>query len=113
MKSIMIMPDKQEFYRARSLKQQSVGRHIFLIPNEQIFTLTPKCCVLSGEAANTNFMIVGLNRPGLKPMIYPNPNEGANNYTTDVVIIIMNKSAFLGQLEVRIDFALREVFILI
>ena len=41
-------------------------------------------------------MIIDLNRPVLKPMIYPNPNEDANNYTTDVVIIIMNKSGFLG-----------------
>ena len=56
-------------------KQQSVGRHvaplrhIFLIPNEQVFTLTTKCSVLSGEAANTYFMIMGFSTGWFKSMI--------------------------------------------
>jgi len=46
-----------DFYSAISLKQQSADRHvaplghIFLIPRQPVFSLTPECCVLTGEAA--------------------------------------------------------------
>ena len=45
-----------------ALKQQSADRHaaadgyIILIPSQPIFALSPYCSVLSGEAANTNFI---------------------------------------------------------
>jgi len=46
--------------------------HISLIPRQPVFALSlaPKCCVLNGEAANTNFIDFGLTLPGLEPMTY-------------------------------------------
>ena len=79
------------FYSASSLKQQSAGRHvaplghIILIPSQPVFALSPYCCVLSGEATNTNFIIFGLTRPGLEPTIYRTRGEHANHYATDTV----------------------------
>jgi hypothetical protein len=32
-------------------------RHITLIPSQQVIALIPKCCMLSGKAANTNFIV--------------------------------------------------------
>jgi hypothetical protein len=49
-----------DFNSASSLKQQSVGRHvaplghIIKIPSQPVFALSPYCCMLSGEATNTN-----------------------------------------------------------
>ena len=76
-----------DFYSASSLKQQSVGRHvvplghIILIPSQPVFVLSPYCCVHSGEATNTNFIIFGLTRSGLEPTIY----HYYYHYTTDAV----------------------------
>jgi hypothetical protein len=39
--------------------------------------------VLSGEAANTNFIVLGLSRTGFEPMIYHIQGEHANHYTTN------------------------------
>ena len=36
--------------------------------------------VLSGEATNTNFIVIGLTRSGLEPMIYHTRGEHANHY---------------------------------
>ena len=44
--------------------------------------------MLSGEATNTNFIIFGLTRLGLEPMIYRTLGEHANHYATDAVHII-------------------------
>jgi hypothetical protein len=44
------------------------------------------CCVLSGEATNTSFIVFGLTWPGLEPTIYHTWGEHANYYTTNVVI---------------------------
>jgi hypothetical protein len=72
------------------MKQQSTGRHvaplgqIILIPSQPVFALSPHCCLLSKEA--THFIVFGLTRPGLEPMIYPTQAEHANYYTTDAVI---------------------------
>ena len=44
-------------------------------------------CVLSREATNTNFIVFGLIKSGLKPTIYHTKGKNANHYTTDVVII--------------------------
>ena len=52
-----------DFYSASSLKQQSAGRHvaplvhIILIPSQPVFPFTSLCCVLCGEATNTNFSL--------------------------------------------------------
>jgi hypothetical protein len=48
---------------ASSLKQQSTSRHvaplkhIILIASQPVFSLSPYCCMLSGEATNTNFIV--------------------------------------------------------
>ena len=55
------------------------------IPSQPVFVLSPYCCVLSGEATNTNFIVVGLTRPGLEPRIYCTLGKRANHYTTDAV----------------------------
>jgi len=55
------------------MNQQSPGGHvaplghIFLIPSQAVFALTPQCCVLSGESRNTNFIVIGLIRLALEP----------------------------------------------
>jgi hypothetical protein len=41
--------------------------------------------MLSGEAANDNFIVIGSTRLGLKPTIYHTRDEHANHYTTDAV----------------------------
>jgi hypothetical protein len=41
------------------------------------------CCVLSGEATHTNFIVFGLIRSGLESTIYRTRGEHANHYTTD------------------------------
>jgi hypothetical protein len=51
-----------DFYNAGSLKQQSLGRwcrSIQKYPDSEPTTLvlSPYCCVLNGEAANTNFIV--------------------------------------------------------
>ena len=84
-----------------SPKQQSVCRHvaplrhIYIIPSQPIFALTPKCCVLSGAAVNTNFIVFGLTQPGLERMIYQTQNNHTNHYTTDV--IYRNKRGHRGR----------------
>ena len=73
------------------MKQQSVDRHvtprghIVLILSQSVFTLFPYCCVFSGEAANTNFIVFGLIRLRLEPPIYHTRGERTNHYTTDAV----------------------------
>ena len=80
-----------DFYSASSLKQQSTGRHvaplghIFLIPSQPVFALSPYWCVLSREATNTNFIVFCLTRPGLESMIYRTWDKHANHYATDAV----------------------------
>jgi hypothetical protein len=41
--------------------------------------------VLSGETTNTNFIVFGLTRPGLKHTIYRTRDEHANHYFTDAI----------------------------
>jgi hypothetical protein len=42
--------------------------------------------VFSGEAANANFIVLDLTQPLVKPKIYRNQGEHANNYTSNVVV---------------------------
>jgi hypothetical protein len=80
-----------DFYSASSLKQQSADRHvaplgyIILIPSQPVFALSPYCCVLSGEATNTNFIVFGFTRSGLERTIYRTRGEHVNHYTTATV----------------------------
>jgi hypothetical protein len=62
------------------------------IPNQPVFALTPYCCVLSGEATNTNFIVLCLTRSGLEPTIYRTRGEHANHYTINAVQIIIDTS---------------------
>jgi hypothetical protein len=41
--------------------------------------------VLRGEATNTNFIVLGLTRPGMEPTIYRTRGEHTNHYATDAV----------------------------
>jgi hypothetical protein len=41
--------------------------------------------VLSREEPNTNFIVFGVTRSGLKPMIDHTRGDQANHYTTDAV----------------------------
>jgi hypothetical protein len=60
--------------------------YINLIPNQPVFALTPECCELNWEAANTNLIFIGLTWSGLKSMIYHTRVEQAYHYTTDAVL---------------------------
>jgi hypothetical protein len=75
-----------------ALKLQFEGRHVAQLGHIilQVFTLTHKWCVLSGEAAYANF-IVWFYPPELEPTIYYNRNENAKiHYTTDKVTFVNN-----------------------
>ena len=41
--------------------------------------------MFSGEEPNTNFIVFGLQLPGLEPTIYHTQGEHANHYATDAV----------------------------
>jgi hypothetical protein len=53
-----------------------------------------KISVLSGEATNTNFIVFGLTRSGIDPMIYHTRGEHANHYTNDEVRIFLERNKF-------------------
>jgi hypothetical protein len=59
--------------------------HIILIPSWPVFALIPSCCMLSGEAANTDFIVFGLTLSWLKSTIYSTWGKHAINYITDAV----------------------------
>jgi hypothetical protein len=43
--------------------------------------------MLSQEGANTNFLVFGLTRMGIEPMIYCTSGGHANHYTTDAFFL--------------------------
>ena len=57
----------------------AVHWHIILIPRQPVFVLTPQHRVLTREATNTNFKVLGLVRLGIEPMIYHTRDMHANN----------------------------------
>ena len=63
------------------------SQHIVLIPSQPdttpVFDHIPSHLVV--EAANTNFIVVGVTLLRLEPMIYHTHSEHANHYTTDAV----------------------------
>ena len=79
-----------DFYSARSLKQQSVDRHvtplghIILIPSHHslLFLLNAACLA---EKQQIPSLVFGLTRPGLEPMIYRTRGEHTNHYATNAV----------------------------
>ena len=64
-----------DYYSVSSLKQ-SAGRHvsplgdIILIPRQPVLVLNPYCCMISGEAENSNLIVFDFTRYGLEPTIY-------------------------------------------
>ena len=44
--------------------------------------------LISGEATNTNLIVFGLTRSGLKPTIYRTRGKHANHYSTDAVNLV-------------------------
>ena len=64
-----------------------MGRQValLLILRQPVFDLTPEGCMLSGEIANTTFIVFGLTRPRLEPTIYTTRGEHANHYSTEAV----------------------------
>jgi hypothetical protein len=80
-----------DFYSASSLKQNSTGRHVaslghvIMILSQPVFSLSPECCVLSGEATNTSFIVFGLTRSWIEPNINRTRGEHANHYAIDAV----------------------------
>ena len=52
---------------------------------QPLFALSSYCCMISGEATNTNNIVFGLTRSGLEHTIYSTRGEHANLYTTDAV----------------------------
>ena len=86
-----------DFYSASSQfggRHVAPLRHINMILGQPVFALTPEYCVFSGEVANIDFIVFGLNRLELEPMIYHTGDEHANHYTSDAVNIlpVMKKS---------------------
>jgi hypothetical protein len=41
--------------------------------------------MLSGEATNTNFIVLDLNQPGLEPMIFHTGGKHTNQYSIEAV----------------------------
>ena len=88
---IRFILDQHAEWDASSLKQQTTGRHvaplrhIILILSKPVFALSPYCCMLSGEATNTNLIVFGLTQLGPEPKIYRTRGEHANHYVTDAV----------------------------
>ena len=82
-----------DLYNAISLKQQSACRHvaplghIIPIPNSPDFAPYSYCCVISGEATNTNFINLWLTWTWLEPTIYRTRGAHANHYTIDVAYL--------------------------
>jgi hypothetical protein len=60
--------------------------HIIQIPSQPVFALSAYCCVLSGEATNSNVIVFGFMRSGIEPTIYRTQNEHIYHYITDSVI---------------------------
>jgi hypothetical protein len=63
---------------------QSVFSWLWL--SQSVFTLTPYCCMHSREAANDNFTVFGLTRPGIEPTIYHTQGKYSKHYITDALV---------------------------
>ena len=63
---------------------------IILIPSPPVFALSPLCCMLSGEATNTNFIVFGLSRLWLEPTIYRTRGE----LSTETTYRAVNRTSY-------------------
>ena len=68
-----------------SLKVDAPLRHIILILSQPVFALTPSCCMLGGEAENTNVILFGFTKPELKLMIYCTQGKHVDHNSTNAV----------------------------
>jgi hypothetical protein len=74
-----------DFYSARPLKQQSTDRCIAPLGHIILISLCSFSFMLRGEVKNTNFIVLGFTRSGLKSTIYHTLGEHANYYIIDAV----------------------------
>jgi hypothetical protein len=70
-------------YEQTACRHITPFEYIILIPSLGSCSLY---CLISGQEANTNFVVFGLTRPRLEPMIYRKRGEHVNHYSTDVVL---------------------------
>jgi hypothetical protein len=85
----------QKTKRAPLVRQQSVPYYITVLRRHVAghsatlhwFRVDHILHLLIKDAANTNFIVIGLTQPGLEPTIYHTPGEHARHYATDVVSI--------------------------
>ena len=75
---------------------KSMDRHIaplghILIQSKPVFALSPSYCVLNREATNTNFIVFGLTRYGIKPTIYRTLCEHANHRSGCAILKVYTK----------------------
>ena len=73
-----------DLYSTSSLKQQSADIHVAPLGHQPVFAHSPQCCVLSGEATNTNCIILGSNP---RSTVF----EHVHHYTNDVDPILLTK----------------------
>ena len=79
-------------YSARTLKQQSVDRHvaslghIILMQSQPVFAPYAYCCVLNGEVTNIIFTVFGLTRSWLEGTIHCTRGKQDSHYTTNTVL---------------------------
>ena len=73
---------------AHALKQWSVSRYVTPLGQNILFPSHPVLVLdacLAEKQQNINFIVIGLTRPGLEPMIYCTQVKHAIHYTTDAV----------------------------
>jgi hypothetical protein len=92
-------------YSVGSLKQQYTGRHvaplgrIILILIQPVSALTPSCCMLSGEAANTNFIV------------WFDPSGGWTHDLLEASTLTITPLMWLGQKRLWLDRTIEHVII--
>ena len=80
------------YYSARTLKQQSVDRHvaplghIILMQSQPVFALYAYCCVLNGEVTHIIVIVFGLTRSRLEGTIHCTRGKQDSHYTTNTVL---------------------------
>jgi hypothetical protein len=76
-----------------SLKQYSAGIHVTPLGHNILilsaFALTLLCCMLSGEATNTNLVVFGLTQPELEPTICRTRGK-LNNYMYYTINLLLS-----------------------
>ena len=91
------------FNSASSPRQQSMGRHvaslghIFLILSQPVLALTLNCRVLNGVSTNTctNFIVSGLCRLGLEPILYSHSRGACYPVTPPMWSLTLGDAAFV------------------